>query len=55
MNHQDTYVEIRTGDYAGLVGKAGRQFGTGIYVELRGVGLVLCRIADLRIIDDRRV
>lgn len=55
MTDTEQWVRINTGDYAGLVGRWNRQFGTGVYVELRGIGLVLCCVADVELIEDRRV
>jgi hypothetical protein len=43
----ETWVTIKTGDYAGQSGIACRQRGTGLYVNIPQIGYVLCRIADV--------
>jgi hypothetical protein len=44
---QETWVTIKTGDFAGQSGKACRQRGTALYVDIPCIGYVLCRIADV--------
>ena len=43
----ETWVTIRTGDFKDQSGKIGRQIGTAVYVEIPGIGHVLCRVADV--------
>lgn len=43
----EQWVTIRTGDFAGQSGIAGKQRGTALYVEIPGIGYVLCRVADV--------
>ena len=46
-NNTETWVSILTGDFAGQSGTICRQRGTGAYVNIPGVGYVLCHMADL--------
>lgn len=43
----ETWVTIKTGDFAGQSGTACRQRGTALYVNIPQIGYVLCRIADV--------
>lgn len=51
-----TWVEVRTGDYAGVRGTWGRQFNdTTVYINLPSGGQILCRVADVEILRDDKV
>lgn len=51
----ETWVRVQTGDYAGVRGTWGKQFGTAVYVNLPSGGQLLCRVADVEILRDTEV
>ena len=51
----EQWVRVKTGDYAGVRGTWGKQYGTAVYVNLPSGGQILCCVADVEILRDGEV